>query len=74
MSSPTDAAAALRDALAARGLHVRVEGADSLAILVPPPGAALDWPAERHEIVRLARAHGFSHVALELPPPDGAGE
>jgi hypothetical protein len=76
VSSPTEPAARLGDALTARGLRVRVDAAGTLAILVPLPraDAPLDWSAERHEIVRLARLHGFSHVAVELPGDDGAGD
>jgi hypothetical protein len=58
---------ALARALADRGLTVDVEEAGPLAILVPTPGAAVDWPAVRSHVVRLARDLGFSNVALELP-------
>jgi hypothetical protein len=74
VSSPPDPASALRDQLASRGLRVHVEGAGTLAILVPAEGDALDWAAVRHEIVCAARLHGFSHVAVELPPAGEAGD
>ena len=65
--SPDAAARALGDALAGRGLRVRVEASGSLAVLVPAPDQSVDWPALRTDVVRLAREAGFSHVAVELP-------
>ncbi len=61
---------ALRNALADRGVHAFVDADGTLAILRPfasmPP---LDATA-RADLVRLAKAHGFTHVALELAPSD----
>jgi hypothetical protein len=73
VSSPTEPApaTALGEALAARGLRVEVEALDTLAILVAPADSSLDWSAERHEIVQIARRLGFSHVALELSARGG---
>jgi hypothetical protein len=63
-------AAALEHALAAAGLPCAVEGRDRLAVLVadPPVAAALAGAAAREQAVRLAAAHGFTHLALELRP------
>jgi hypothetical protein len=59
-------ARALGAALAALGLPCDVEVSGSLAILVPRVGAR--WPDRplRLEVTRVARAHGFTHVALEV--------
>jgi hypothetical protein len=54
--------------LAGRGLRCSVEAKDALAVLrLDDPVAALALSGGRDEIVRLARDHGFTHVALELP-------
>ena len=47
---------------------VQVEARDGLAVLrVPAPDAArLAEPALRREVLALAKAEGFSHVAVEL--------
>jgi len=65
-----DRARALSDALRAAALFDgEVEAAGALAVLVPRRG---DEPApareRRLEIARVARAHGFTHVALEVAP------
>lgn len=57
----------LSDALAAAGFPCRVEAIERLAVLVPDG----DWSrcltsAERSRIVELARAHGFTHVSMEV--------
>ncbi len=65
-SAPEGRVAALRETLAARGLRVDVEDHGGLAVLTPSADASVDWPAVRAEVVRIARQHGFSHVALEL--------
>lgn len=67
-------AAALEAALAAIGVHGRVEAEGPLAILSLSDGSLLVDVATREAVVALATQHGFSHVALELTdePPDGA--
>jgi hypothetical protein len=63
-------AASLEHALAALGVACRVEPRDRLAVLVPAHAAAIDAalaPDARATIVGLTRAHGFTHIALELP-------
>ena len=57
----------LQQELTQRGIAVRVETWERLAVLVPeagaPPLAADDI---RGEIQSLATRHGFTHVAIEL--------
>ncbi|HJU90696.1 MAG TPA: hypothetical protein VJ672_14995 [Gemmatimonadaceae bacterium] len=67
-------AQALEAALAAMGLHARVEAEGPLAILTIADGSRLADGITRDAVVALARQHGFSHVALELTddPGDGA--
>jgi hypothetical protein len=59
----------LETALAERGIACRVEVRDRMAVVVlggdPSDARVREW---RADAVRLARAHGFTHVALELPP------
>jgi hypothetical protein len=61
-------AAALEADLRSLGVSCTVEARESLALLVPngDPGrlAASDV---RREVVRLAEARGFTHIAIELP-------
>ena len=47
---------------------VEVEARDRLAVLRVPPGevARLAEPALRRDVLALAKAEGFSHVAVEL--------
>ena len=64
----------LAAALAERGMGCVVEARERLAVLV----ASGEWPAlaeaaERRVLHRLAVAHGFTHVALELDD-DGASD
>jgi hypothetical protein len=61
--------AALVQSLRAEGLDVTVEARDRLAIVVPSRDAAPIrlTTVVRERIVRLARAHGFSLVAIEIP-------
>jgi hypothetical protein len=62
-------ASMLETELADRGIACRVEARERMAIVVL--GGELsrarvrEW---RADAVRLARAHGFTHVALELTP------
>ena len=68
-------AAALASALAEAGLPCAIEARERLAVVVADASgaAAMGSAAARELAVRLAAAHGFTHVALELPPP-GAPE
>lgn len=59
---------ALELLLREHGMDCRVETLDRLAILVPDPTLEI---SDRKRVVELARASGFTHVALELDP-DGA--
>lgn len=75
-------AAALETVLRGEGFACRVEARDRLAILVPDQASDAGTPdagapnatsglvlrAARERALGLARAHGFTHVALELPP------
>ncbi len=60
--------AALRAALREAGLDCDVESRDALAILVGTAtfAASLASPERRALALRLAREHGFTHVAVEL--------
>ncbi len=62
-------AGALADALRAAGLRVSVEARDRLAVLTADPATFAD-PSWRERAVALAREHGFTHVAVELPSED----
>ena len=68
-------AAALALALADAGIHCTVEVRDRLAVVKTDGAgaAALGLSTTRDLAVRLAAAHGFTHVALELAP-DVRGE
>lgn len=68
----TPDAPALATALAALGVRCEVEARGRLAVLVPRAPLALDDPARRRELQRLAQRHGFTHVALELTDDDAA--
>ncbi len=67
-------AADLEAALAAMGIHGRIEADGPLAILSITDGSRLADPATRDAVVALAARHGFTHIALELTddPADGA--
>ncbi|HSA56752.1 MAG TPA: hypothetical protein VLE53_13665 [Gemmatimonadaceae bacterium] len=73
MDGSREPAAALERALRAEGMACRVEARERLAIMVPDtlpaPGAGIDLATRtvRERALALARAHGFTHVALELP-------
>ena len=71
MRAPPDAAA-LAAALAGAGLVADVEVDGTLAVLRPDPGALAGLAAARAAVVAMARAHGFTHAALELPAGDTA--
>jgi hypothetical protein len=69
LSAGVAAPTALTTALRALGVDCGVEAFDRLAVLTPHPGVlGLDDRATRQAVVRLAREHGFTNVAVELPP------
>src|SRR5688500_11961408 len=68
-------ASALEEARRAAGIACSVQAVDRLAVLDPDDEAAgIAAVQRRQEAVQLSRAHGFTHLALELPrdPADGA--
>ena len=64
-------ATALAQALADAGVRCAIDARERLAVVAADAAgaAALADPEVRALAVRLAAAHGFTHVALELPPP-----
>jgi hypothetical protein len=62
-------AAGLAAAIAALGVSCSLETRDGLAVVSPLPDGvtALQSVALRGALVSLARRHGFTHVAMELP-------
>jgi hypothetical protein len=57
----------LERALHDLGLRCRVEAYDALAVAVAEPGErAFEDENIRRRAIALARAHGFSHLAVEL--------
>jgi len=70
VSAPT-----LESALRAVGIRCTVEAMDRLAVIVPDDNeAGLATVRGRREALQLIGAHGFTHLALELPgePADRA--
>ena len=68
-------ATTLEAALRALGIRCTVEALDRLAVIVPADGeAGLATVRGRREALRHIGAHGFTHLALELPgePADRA--
>ena len=60
----------LERALQTLGVRCRVEAYDALAVAVPEPGERrLESADVRRQAIELARAHGFSHLAVELRAP-----
>ena len=60
-------AAALERALGAEGLACSVEARGGLAIIVSTgEGSPFVDSERRRAVLKLARAHGFTHVAVEL--------
>lgn len=61
--------AALAQSLVSAGFDVVVEARDRLAVIIPSGmGTSVRLTtADRERIVGLARSHGFSHVAIEIP-------
>ncbi|HEY9425920.1 MAG TPA: hypothetical protein VIR34_02100 [Gemmatimonadaceae bacterium] len=67
-------AEALRQALAALGIHGSVEARGALAILtLNGAGASLRDPELRAKAVALASEHGFTNLALEVSDSPGEG-
>ena len=62
-------AAALARAIADLGVQcsLEVRGGLALLLLVPESVAMLQSPEMRRAVLALARTHGFTHVAIELP-------
>jgi len=57
----------LERALRALGVRCGVEAFDALAVAIPEPGErSLECDDIRRGAIKLARAHGFSHLAVEL--------
>lgn len=70
-------ATALAAALAELGVQCSLEARGGLALLLPVAESVAMLQAEetRRAVVALAREHGFTHVAIELPSDRrGAGE
>jgi hypothetical protein len=62
-------ASALAAAIAELGLQCTLEARGGLALLMPVPESVelLQRPETRRSVLALAREHGFTHVAIELP-------
>jgi hypothetical protein len=60
---------ALAAAIAKLGIDCALEVRGGLALLLPTPDgvAALQTDANRRAVLSLAKEHGFTHVAIELP-------
>ena len=57
----------LEESLRTLGIECRVEAVERLAVLVPDGRvSALEDARIRREAVGLLRAHGFTHLALEI--------
>ena len=57
----------LERALRELGLRCDVEAFDALAVAIPEPGErGFEHDDIRRRAIELARAHGFSHLAVEL--------
>lgn len=68
-SSESGDGPALERAIEAEGVSGAVEGRGRLAVFTPSPPATLDGKMRRR-LVALARLHGFTNLAVELPQPD----
>lgn len=67
-------AGALAEALRTNDLICDVEERDALAVLRGCESTGALWSPERRQMVlRLAREHGFTHVAVELSPEPAGG-
>jgi hypothetical protein len=62
-------AVALAGAIATLGIECALEVRGGLALLLPSPEgvAALQLDESRRAVLSLAKEHGFTHVAIELP-------
>jgi len=62
-------ASALAAAIAALGVQCTLEARGGLALLLPVPASIerLQHHETRRAVLALAREHGFTHVAIELP-------
>jgi len=62
-------AVALAAAIAKLGIACALEVRGGLALLLPTPegAAALQGEERRRAVIALAKEHGFTHVAIELP-------
>ena len=60
---------ALATAIAELGIDCALEARGGLALLMPTPegAAALQVDESRRAVLALAKEHGFTHVAIELP-------
>ena len=70
-------ASALAAEIAALGVRCALEARGGLALLLPEAGTVemLQSPDTRRAVLALARQHGFTHVAIELPSDRrGAGQ
>jgi hypothetical protein len=67
-------AGALETALASLGIACTVESHQRLAVIRQTDGASLEDPGLRRAVVRLARAHGFAAIAVEMTDPPAATE
>ena len=64
---------ALARALRELGVRCSVEAFDALAVAVPEPGErSLEDADVRRRAIEVARANGFSHLAVELREPGHA--
>ncbi|HKW47167.1 MAG TPA: hypothetical protein VJN70_06970 [Gemmatimonadaceae bacterium] len=63
----------LERALRELGLHCSVEAFDALAVAIPDRGErGFERDDLRRRAIELARSHGFSHLAVELPKSEHA--
>jgi len=62
-------AVALAAAIAKLGIRCALEVRGGLALLLPAPDevAVLQQDENRRAVLSLAKEHGFTHVAIELP-------
>jgi len=62
-------AVALAAAIAELGIDCALEARGGLALLLPTPEgvAALQVDETRRAVLAMAKEHGFTHVAIELP-------
>jgi hypothetical protein len=60
---------ALASAIAKLGIDCALEVRGGLALLLPTPegATALQVDEKRRAVLALAKEHGFTHVAIELP-------